>query len=189
MSVLDIKLTTGRPAGQLAAQFQTNQTGKHGVANKVQNFISSLQTGSESGPSGSAPSINIVVQDNATQATGTILFSGASSANDTILINGVTFTCVASGATGNQWNVAGTAILQAAALASAINGSATALVNGFVTAANNGTATCTITSNFYSVAGNSTTIAKGVDGGGVMTVSGARLTGGANDSGATTYSF
>lgn len=115
----------------------------------------------------------------AAAATGTIIFSDVSTANDTILINGTTLTAVAGTPTNNQWQVKGTAALQATEVARAINASSTALVSSQVSAAKTSTATVTITSKFVSIAGNQTTIAKGTDGGSVMTVSGARLTGGA----------
>lgn len=119
-----------------------------------------------------------VQPDDGVAASGSIAFSGISTANDTILINGVTFTAVASGATGNQWNVKGTAALQAAEVIAKINASATALVVAQVVASLTSTATVTITSLDKGVSGNQATIAKGTDAGSVMTVSGARLTGG-----------
>lgn len=136
-------------------------------------------------------SIQTTIDDgNAVIASGTIIFSGVGQAADTILINGVTFTAVASGATGNQWNVAGTAALSAANLAAAINASATALVSGVVSASAP-TATCTISALLAGQAGNAITIAKGVDALTAMTVSGARLTGGttSTNSGTVTYKF
>jgi hypothetical protein len=123
----------------------------------------------------------------AVAATGTIAFSGVSTAADTILINGVTFTCVSSGATNNQWNVKGTAALQAAEVVRAINASTTALVSGTVIASVSGTSTVKLTAAqavggvvtaLPGQLGNAITIAKGTDAGSVMTVSGARLTGG-----------
>lgn len=113
----------------------------------------------------------------AVQASGTITFSGTGAANDTILINGVTFTAKASGATGNEWNVGASATLSAAALAAAINASATALVSGLVSAAAV-SGVVTITALRAGVDGNAVTIAEGVDSGNAMAVSGARLTGG-----------
>lgn len=66
------------------------------------------------------------------QASATLTFNNAGTATDTLTINGVAFTAVASGATGNQWNVAGTATLSAEAAAVAINASVTSLVSGYV---------------------------------------------------------
>lgn len=113
----------------------------------------------------------------AASATGTITFSGVGAADDTVLINGVTFTAKASGATGNEWNVGASATLSAAALAAAINASATALVSGHVTASA-ASGVVTITAKDPGVLGNAITIAEGVDGSSHMAVSGARLTGG-----------
>jgi phage tail sheath gpL-like len=121
--------------------------------------------------------VSTIDDGNEAAASGTFTFSGASTAGDTILINGVTFTAVASGATGNQFNVGASASAQATNLASAINGSATALVNTTVTAlAASGVVTITAVKN--GAMGNAVTIAKGTDAGSVVTVSGARLTGG-----------
>lgn len=119
-------------------------------------------------------------------ASGTIIFSGVSTAADTILINGTTLTAVASGAVNNQWNVLGTSVLQAAEVARAINASTTPLVSGTVLAsASASTVTLTaaqvtggVVAALPGVLGNAVTLAKGTDAGTVMTVSGARLTGG-----------
>lgn len=111
-------------------------------------------------------------------ASGTIAFSGISTANDTILINGVVMTAVASGATSTQWNVKTTAALQAAEVIRAINANPSALVSGTVVASLTSTATVTLTAVAKGLLGNAVTIAKGTDAGTVMTVSGARLTGG-----------
>ena len=112
-------------------------------------------------------------------ASGTFTFSGAASASDTVLINGVAFTAETSGATGNQWNIGSTATQTATNLAAAINGSATALVNNNVTATS-ALGVVTIHATSTDARGNTNTIAKGTDSGSVNTVSGARLTGGTN---------
>lgn len=120
-----------------------------------------------------------VAEGNAVAASGTVTFSGVGAANDTILVNGVTFTAVAASATGNQWNVGATAALSAANLAAAIAASGTALVNTTVTASALSNV-CTVTAKKKGTMGNAVTIAEGVDGSSHMTVSGARLTNGAN---------
>lgn len=149
-------------------------TKPHEEAKSVANFMHALNGGDRKG--------SLVVQVNsgdAVAATGTITFTASNTANDTVLINGVTMTCVASGATNNQWNVgAGTATQQAAAFVSAVNASTTSLISGQVTASNVA-GVVTLTSNFTGIAGNAVTTAKGTDAGPVMTVSGARLTAGA----------
>ena len=71
------------------------------------------------------------------QASGTVTLSSMV-ATDTVTVNGVVFTCVASGATGNQFNVGGTDTITATNLAAAINASVTALVAGYVTASASG---------------------------------------------------
>lgn len=128
----------------------------------------------------------------AVAASGTITFTASNTANDTVLINGVTMTCVTSGATNNQWNVgAGTATQQAAAFVSAVNASTTSLISGQVTASNIA-GVVTLTSNFLGIAGNAVTTAKGTDSGTVMTVSGARLASGAvpaTSSASNTYHY
>lgn len=61
------------------------------------------------------------------QASGTITFAGLV-ATDTITVNGVVFTAVASGATGNQFNVGASDTITATNAAKAINASVTANV-------------------------------------------------------------
>lgn len=131
-------------------------------------------------------SITTSVDDSAgVSASGTVTFSGASTASDTLVISGVTFTAVASGATGNQWNVGGSASAQATNLAAAINAAASMV--GIVSASASG-AVVTITSLTSGPVGNAITLAKGTDAGSVMTVGGlsnGRLSGGST---ATTVS-
>jgi hypothetical protein len=188
MSVLKVTISSARPSTFLTQNFETT-TGSHAVAQRLLAYINGVQTGTE-GPHSSTvpPTIAFAIQENQAQATGTITFGGVGAANDTVLINGVTFTAQASGATGNQWNVGATATLSAAALAAAINASVTALVSGYVTAANVA-GVLTITSAFYGTSGNQCTIAKGVDSLTAMTVSGARLTGGSEDATASSLTF
>lgn len=137
--------------------------------NLIQDYLNAL--------AGGAREASIKVGVNAVKASGTVTFSGVGQATDTILINGVTFTAVASGATGDQWNVGGTATLSGAALAAAINASVTALVANYVTAASVA-GVVTITAVRPGIFGNTVTIAEGLDGLSAMAVSGARLTGG-----------
>jgi len=123
----------------------------------------------------------------AVAASGTFTFSNTAANNDTVLINGVTFTAKTSGATGNQFNIGASATASAANLAAAINASATALVSGLVSATS-ALGVVTVTARAKGVTGNAVTIAEGVDSGSVITVSGARLTGG-TDATANTYRF
>ena len=64
------------------------------------------------------------------QATGTVTFSGQPSANDTVTLNGVTFTAKSSGATGNEYNIGASTALTVQALLNAIRNSSSAGVKG-----------------------------------------------------------
>lgn len=61
-------------------------------------------------------------------------FTDVPSADETITINGVAFTCKDSGATGDQFNKGASVTAAAANLAAAINASTTAGIAGVVTA-------------------------------------------------------
>lgn len=151
---------------------------------KISNYLMGLAGGSRDGAS-----LDLQVSEgDAVAASGTITFSDTGAADDTVLINGVTFTAVASGATGNQWNVGADEIESAENLAAAIDASATALVAQHVSASDDGAGVVTITAVKKGTGGNAITIAEGVDAGNDMAVSGARLTGG-TDATANSDSF
>lgn len=188
MSVLKLSITSARPDTYLETNFET-AGGSREIAQRVVDYIQRVLSGNElAQDSSNPPSIAISIQGNEVEATGSFTFSNTASADDTVLINGVTFTAVASGATGDQWNIGASATASAANLATTINASSTALIDGYVTASA-ASGVCTITSDFYGISGNQCTIAEGVDGGGVISVSGARLTEGADDATAQTLSF
>lgn len=65
----------------------------------------------------------VLIQVGAVQATGSVIFSGAPSNNETVTIGNVVFTAKTSGATGNQFNISGSTVT-ATNLAAAINASA-----------------------------------------------------------------
>jgi phage tail sheath gpL-like len=184
MSVLtEISITsTGPVLADLTVNLIQPTFKPYAEVNQLIDYLAKIASGSE------LASIDVRCDHgDGVRASGTITFTGVGSANDTILINGVTFTAKASGATGNEWNVGASATLSAAALKAAINASATALVSGHVTA-DNAAGVLTISSKFYDVSGNAVTIAEGVDSGNVMAVSGARLTGGVAPT-ANAYAF
>lgn len=63
------------------------------------------------------------VSTGAIQAAGSITFTGAPVAAETLSIANVTFTARASGATGNEFNIGGTVTITATNLAAAVNAS------------------------------------------------------------------
>lgn len=110
---------------------------------------------------------------NAAKATGTFTLNTVI-ATDAVVINGTTFTCVASGATGNQFDVGADDTETAANLVTAINASGD--VENIVTATS-AAAVVTISAAFPGYLGNAITI---VSNDATITASGARLTGGDN---------
>lgn len=190
MAVLLLSVSTARPQSYIQSNFET-PGGKQAIAQRISDFIERILSGNEGAMSSSIPpQIAVSCQESMVPATGTVTFSAVATAADTVLINGVTFTAVSgtSGATGNNWNVGTTEVTSAAGLAAAVNRSVSALVTGFVTALSASGVT-TIFSSFYGTVGNQATLAEGVDSGTVMTVTGPRLQGGANDSSALTLQF
>jgi hypothetical protein len=130
--------------------------------------------------SGSHPA-NVRTRVNSVQATGTITLS-SHVATDTVTVNGIVFTCVASGATGNQYNVGGSDTLTGDNLAAAINANAT--LSGMLTAAN-AAGVVTLTAIVPGALGNAVTLAISAHG----SVSAARLAGGTNGDTETVHYF
>lgn len=188
MSVLKLEVTTARSDDYLESNFET-PGGNRTIAQRIADYITRVFTGSESAQDASnPPSIAISVQGNEVQASGTFVFDTVI-ATDAFSINGVSFTAVASGATGNQFDVGADDLETAENAAAAINASATALVDGYVTAEaydDDGDATLEVTSTFYGLSGNQTVIASADA---TITASGTRLEGGAVDATAQTLEF
>lgn len=185
MGQLNLAISSRRDDATLKAAFETPGTSpKHEAAQRILNFIQGLVTGSELGPTGSAPSIAISIEGQATAASGTFTLTSVI-ATDAVSINGVTFTAIASGATGNQFNVGVSDTATATNLAAAINASVTALIPGYVTATSLATVV-TVTAVTKGISGNAITIASAD---GTIVASGARLAGGAADPTAKTLSF
>jgi hypothetical protein len=115
----------------------------------------------------------------AVAATGKITFSAQPAANSTITLGGVAWTFVASGATGNQTNIGVNLAATLTSLASNLNASANTTIDDVTYAA---TATeLTMTHDTLGHAGNAFTLAASTSPASNGTVSGATLTGGAND--------
>lgn len=160
MSVLNLAITSGRPDSWLESNFET-PGGSHSIAQRLVNYLQSLQTGTEKDAgTGNPPSIAISIQGNAVRAFCTVTFTSVV-ATDELSINGVAFIAVASGATEDEFDVGATDLETAQNAANAINASTTALIKGYLTAAAEeigGQAILRITSTFWGIEGNQTTV-------------------------------
>lgn len=166
-------------AGDLQAQFITQVMSKEMQIAQIQTMLNAFGMGSRMG------SIALTIDDGtAVAATGTVTLSGVGAAGDTVVINGVTLTAVASGAVNNQWNVGGSSTISATNLAAAINASTSGLVSGTVSAASV-TNVVTLTALALGQPGNAVTLAAT----GAGAASGARLTGGVASASASSVTY
>jgi phage tail sheath gpL-like len=179
MANLKVKIECGMNAETMVREFERSSSSKYDDVQAIAELLESILGGNQS-----QPSVMVSVEENEDRATGTFTLDTVI-ATDAVSINGVTFTAVASGATGNQFNVGADDEETAENLAAAINASVTALVAGYVTAEAAG-AVVTITSAFPGLAGNQTTIASADA---TIVASGERLEDGAVDPAAKTYTF
>jgi phage tail sheath gpL-like len=141
------------------------QAGDRVQAGKLlMNYVRSLLGGARSG--------KVITSLNAVKATGTITLSSHVNTN-TVTVNGIVFTCVSSGATGNQYNVGADDTETATNLAAALNANAT--LDGMVVATS-ALGVVTLTATVPGEIGNALTLAISANG----SVSGARMTGGTN---------
>jgi hypothetical protein len=108
------------------------------------------------------------------KATGTITLTTNPVANDTVIVNGVTFTFVATASATGQVAIGASATATRNSLLTALQASANPLVNAAVFASSS-TNAITVTFKTSGTAGNAYTLAKTGTG---VTVSGATLTGG-----------
>lgn len=118
MAKLILEIETDLDSTQTQELLSKDTGAPHVFVNSLINFLEGVVSGQYSA------AINCKLGAAAASKTGT--FTGVSTANDTITINGVAFTAKTSGASGNQWNITASATLEAAAVAAAINASATA---------------------------------------------------------------
>lgn len=167
-----ITITHNETTNQMKGLLSADTSAKHRFGIQLQSYLNSLISGARNA------SLDVQIGNGVgVKASGTVTFAGAPVANDTVTVNGVVFTAVASGATGNQFNIGGTVAITATNLAAAINASVTAGVAGVVTAAS-ALGVVTISAFKTGVMGNSLTLAKVASN---TTVSGATLTGGVNE--------
>lgn len=114
----------------------------------------------------------VQTKTNAVKATGTITLSSHVAA-DTVTVNGIAFTCMASGATGNQYNVGADDTETAANLVTALNANTT--LDGMVVATS-ALGVVTLTALVPGELGNAVTLAISAHG----SVSAARMASGTN---------
>jgi phage tail sheath gpL-like len=168
-------ITNGETAIDMAAQvYEPNTLNQGRALNMQMNYLNAL--------AGKVRVASVKTRVNSVQASQTFTLSTAVATN-TAVINGVTFTCVASGATGNQFNVGASDTLTAAALAAAINASVTAKVSGYVTATSSG-AVVTVTAVEPGVSANLFTASAT----GGIAAGGAAFTGGTDGEYSVTHS-
>lgn len=138
---------------------------------RLNNYVTSALSGSRLG------AVAFQVRNNAVTASGTVTCAAVSAA-DTVTFAGVTFTAVTGAAGANQFDRSGTDTATATSLASAINNTSTVGASQcFLATAALGVVT--ITAAVPGHIGNAVTLAS--SNGTRLAVSGARLTGGTND--------
>ena len=140
------------------------------LINAFKNFISGFRKA------------KMIIATTAVKASGTYTLTSAI-ATDVVTINGTAFTCVSSGATGNQFNVGADDTETAANLAASINASSD--LTGIVTATS-ALGVVTVSAAIPSKMGNAITIASSDA---TIVASGARLTGGTSGASTRTVYF
>lgn len=114
-----------------------------------------------------------------TEATTGVAVSGSGTftggADETFVVNGVTFTAKVAGASGNQFNIGADGPLSATAIANAINASATAGVQDIIATVASGVITLTV--NTPGDVGNAFTLSEALSN---TTVSGANFASGSD---------
>lgn len=118
----------------------------------------------------------------AVKASGTLIGTSVV-ATDAVAINGLTLTCVASGATANEFNIGASDTLTMASLAAVINGHAS--LAGIVTAEASGT-TCTVYAARPGLIGNAITLTSADA---TIVASAAKLAGGVDGTSDVTHYY
>jgi hypothetical protein len=172
-SYFRLTVLNGRSAPSIKAWLRVQTGYRPSSIERVASLFSDVAGGVHSG--------YLSLATTAVQATGTITLSSFVATN-TITVAGVTFTGVASGATGNQFNIGASDTATAANAVAAINASTTSGLNSMVIASSSG-AVITITSLVPGYIGNMITLAISAHG----SVSGANLTGGSEDAAINMY--
>lgn len=157
-------------AEQLQSKLGLERQDKISSALELGKYMRSLAAGLQSA--------DLDLHVGAVQATGLVSFSGLPSNDEILTIANVVFTAKSSGATGNQFNIGGSATITAANLAAAINASAN--LSGIVTASS-AAGVVTLTAVVPGKAGNGLQLSEGL--------SNATVTAFASGADGTAYSF
>jgi hypothetical protein len=185
MSQLNLAISSRRDDATLKSMFETPGTSpKHETAQRLINFLTSLTTGTELGPSGAAPTVAISIEGQATAATATLTVSSTGSSNgETCVVANTTLTAKTSGAVpaSGEFNISATPATQATSMALAIN--SVAALSGIVTAAAV-SGVVTITAVQKGLMGNGLQLSEGL-----TNVAAVAFSGGAADPTAKTLSF
>lgn len=155
-SQVTVVLTVAEDAKTMKARF-ASVPGVGGVLNatnggftKVADYLISIAGGARQGG-------KMLTATSAVAAKGAVTLSSFAAA-DTVTVNGVVFTGIASGATGNQFNIGASDTLTAVNLAAVFNASASAKTKN-VAAATSAAAVVTFTSLVPGEIGNLMTLA------------------------------
>ena len=141
----------------------------------LQTITSTLTNLLQGQAAGSQPLTELEIVTEAVAASGSVTFRLTGPvANDTVTINGVTFTGKASGASGNEWNVSTTPATNATRLAAAINASVSVDIADVITATASGDSVLLV-ADTKGADGNDITLAKSATN---TNVSGSTFTGG-----------
>ncbi len=181
MATLRLQITTDLSANTLAEKYERSVSSKYATVQDMAQLLEKVNSGGEGG---GPPTVTSNVKENATRAHGTLTLASVVATN-TATINGVVFTAIASGATGNLFNVGADDTATAVNLAAAINGSVTALIAGYVTATS-AVNVVTVSSTDYGIYGNQTTFVGGTN---ITASPSGRLASGAVDPSAKVYTF
>lgn len=177
--ILTLNEGAGRSATDLAGLVQISSEPQAEINNLI-NYLEGYVSGSGAG------SLTVSLSSNAlVAATGTVT-AATVVAGDTVTINGVVFTATGSVAPANYFNIGASNTTCAAALATSINASTSALIQGFVVASSDA-AVVTLTAYPAGVVGNAYTL---VSSGATLAVSGSgRFTGGTGGLGTSTTQY
>lgn len=127
MAFATVILETKQLGADVANQLKPQAANKAKSLARLGRYIEGLGLGARRGV--------VKLRTSAVKATATITITGDITANDTFVLCGTTFTAKASGATGNEFNVAaGDVTTTAANIVTAVNASATAKVTSSVVA-------------------------------------------------------